>query len=48
MKVAFTIIPGIEFNQLTMNITVIIPLVVLGYNLENKQINHSQQLKKVK
>lgn len=37
--VEFPMIFGVEFNQLTMNITVIIPLIALGYYLEMKRLN---------
>ena len=40
--ITFPIIFGIEFNQLTMNITVILPLIVLAYYLENKIIKKQQ------
>ena len=38
--VDFPVILGVEFNQITMNITVIIPLLLLAYYLENKRINN--------
>jgi hypothetical protein len=37
--VQMPIIFGIEFNQLIMNITVLLPLLVLGYFLENRRLN---------
>jgi hypothetical protein len=37
--VQMPIIFGVEFNQLTMNITVILPLLALGYYLEMKRLN---------
>jgi hypothetical protein len=33
------VIFGIEFNQLVMNITVLLPLLALGYYLEMKRLN---------
>jgi hypothetical protein len=38
--VHFPVIFGVEFNQLTMNITVLLPLLILGYYLENRRLNH--------
>lgn len=37
--VEMPVIFGIEFNQLVMNITVVFPLLALGYYLENKRLN---------
>lgn len=39
--VQFPVVFGVEFNQLTMNITVILPLILTAYYLENKRINKS-------
>ncbi|MGL4618350.1 MAG: hypothetical protein ACRCZS_04735 [Chroococcidiopsis sp.] len=37
-SVKMPVIFGVEFNQLTLNITVIFPLITLGYYLENKSL----------
>jgi hypothetical protein len=39
--VDFPVVLGVEFNQITMIITVIMPLIVLAYFLENKLIKNS-------
>jgi hypothetical protein len=36
------VILGIEFNQLTLGITVIYPLIVLGYYLESRSIRRTK------
>ena len=36
--VQMPVIFGVEFNQLTLNITVIFPLLLLGYYLERKSL----------
>jgi hypothetical protein len=36
--VKMPVIFGVEFNQLTLNITVIFPLLILGYYLEKKSL----------
>jgi hypothetical protein len=36
--VKMPIILGVEFNQLTLNITVIFPLLILGYYLERRSL----------
>lgn len=38
--IEFPIIFGIEFNQLAMNIIVIIPLIIAAYLLEMKRLNN--------
>jgi hypothetical protein len=37
--VQMPVILGVEFNQLVMNITVLFPLLMLGYYLETKRLN---------
>ncbi len=37
--VKMPIIFGVEFNQLTLNITIIFPLLILGYFLERRSLN---------
>lgn len=39
--VQFPVVFGVEFNQLTMNISVILPLIIIAYYLENKKIKKS-------
>ena len=39
--VTFPVIFGVEFNQLTMNLIVILPLIIVAYYLENKRLNQS-------
>lgn len=39
--VEFPVVAGVEFNQLTMNILVILPLILLALYLENKRINNA-------
>jgi hypothetical protein len=40
--VKMPIIFGVEFNQLTLNITIIFPLLILGYYLETKSLKKAQ------
>jgi hypothetical protein len=40
--VKMPIIFGIEFNQLALNITVILPLLTLGYYLENRSLGKTE------
>lgn len=40
--VKMPVILGIEFNQLTLNITVIFPLLLLGYYLETKSLKQAK------
>lgn len=42
--VKMPVIYGVEFNQLTMNVTVLLPLLALGYYLENKRLNKQIQI----
>ncbi len=37
--VEMPVIPGVEFNQLVMVVIVLLPLITLGYYLENKRLN---------
>jgi hypothetical protein len=41
-SVKMPIILGIEFNQLALDITVIFPLIVLGYYLENRSLKKAE------
>ena len=41
-SVKMPIILGIEFNQLTLNITVIFPLLILGYYLGRKSLKKAE------
>lgn len=43
-SVKMPIIFGIEFNQLLMDITIIFPLIALGYYLENRSLKKSGHL----
>ncbi len=40
--VKMPVIFGVEFNQLTLNITVIFPLLILGYYLERKSLQKAE------
>ena len=40
--VKMPVIFGVEFNQLTMDITVILPLLILGYYLERKSLKKAE------
>ena len=40
--VKMPVILGVEFNQLTLNITVIFPLLILGYYLERKSLKKAE------
>lgn len=40
--VKMPVIFGVEFNQLTLNITVIFPLLILGYYLETKSLKKAE------
>lgn len=44
-SVKMPVVFGIEFNQLTLGITVIYPLIALGYYLESRSIRRSEHLK---
>jgi len=41
-SVKMPVIFGVEFNQLTLNITVIFPLLILGYYLERKSLKKAE------
>ena len=43
--VKMPLIFGVEFNQLTLNITIIFPLLILGYYLETRSLKKSGSLK---
>ena len=40
--VKMPVILGVEFNQLTLNITVIFPLLILGYYLDRKSLKKAE------
>lgn len=44
--VKMPVIFGVEFNQLLMNLTVLFPLLALGYYIENKRLNKQIQTTK--
>ncbi len=41
-SVKMPVIFGVEFNQLTLNITVIFPLLILGYYLESRSLKKAE------
>jgi hypothetical protein len=41
-SVKMPVVFGVEFNQLTLNITVIFPLLILGYYLEKKSLKKAE------